>query len=284
MAPSRDSAAVPASASAKPNPLLLRVLSALVLAPVALALVWFGGLPFTLFLTLAAALMAREWSRMTARPQAGWTGVVLAAAAIAALGATAAGVPPGLSAAGLCAAALVLYGLARTAGVQAPIWLAAGVLAVGLPCVAFVWLRAVPDDGRVAVFWLLGVVWATDIGAYAAGRTVGGPRLAPRISPNKTWAGLLGGMLAAALVGGGSAALFGAGAWLEPALLGAGLAVVAQGGDLGESLTKRRFGVKDSGALIPGHGGLLDRVDGLLPTAPALAVLVWLEGGSVLGW
>jgi phosphatidate cytidylyltransferase len=86
------------------------------------------------------------------------------------------------------------------------------------------------------------------------------------------------------VVGGGGAAWFGAGAWLGPALLGAALAVVAQGGDLGESFAKRRFGVKDSGALIPGHGGLLDRVDGLLPTVPALAVLVWLKGGSVFGW
>jgi phosphatidate cytidylyltransferase len=89
----------------------------------------------------------------------------------------------------------------------------------------------------------------------------------------------------ATAVGGGGAAWFGAGgAWIGPALLGGVLAVVAQGGDLGESLAKRRFGVKDTGALIPGHGGLLDRVDGLLPTAPALALLVWLKGGSVFGW
>jgi phosphatidate cytidylyltransferase len=285
MAPSPGRAAVPAtSVTPTAHPLLARILSGLVLGPATLAVVWFGGPAFDLFLVLAGGLMAREWSRMTARDQAGWTGLALALMAIAALGATAAGVPPGQVVVGLLGGALVVYGLGRSGGVQAPIWLAAGVVSVGLPCVAFVWLRGVPEVGRAAVFWLFAVVWATDIGAYAVGRSVGGPRLAPRISPNKTWSGLLGGVLAAAVVGGGGAAWFGAGAWLGPALLGGGLAVVAQGGDLGESLAKRRFGIKDTGALIPGHGGLLDRVDGLLPTAPAMAMLVWLKGGSVFGW
>src|SRR5215468_347717 len=118
-------------------------------------------------------------------------------------------------------------------------------------------LRVVPDDGRVAVFWLLGIVWATDIGAYAAGRALGGPRLAPRVSPNKTWAGLAGGVVGAALAGAAVAAA-GSAPVGGLALAGGVLAVVAQAGDLGESLAKRRFGVKDTGTLIPGHGGLLD--------------------------
>jgi phosphatidate cytidylyltransferase len=285
MAPSPDRATVSATtAQPTPNPLRARILSALVAGPLALGLVWLGGLPFALFLALSTGLMAREWARLTARAQAGWSSLALALVAVAAVGATVAGVPPWQVALGLAGAAVVIYGLGRSGGVQAPIWLAAGALAIGLPCVAFVWLRLIPDDGRVAVFWLLGVVWATDIGAYAAGRGLGGPRLAPRISPNKTWAGLLGGMLAAAVVGGAGALVCGADGWAGPALLGGGLAVVAQGGDLGESLAKRRFGVKDTGAMIPGHGGLLDRVDGLLPTAPAMALLVWLKGGSVFGW
>jgi phosphatidate cytidylyltransferase len=149
---------------------------------------------------------------------------------------------------------------------------------------AIVWLRAQPDGGRSMVFWLLAVVWATDSGAYAVGRWLGGPRLAPRISPNKTWAGLLGGMASAALVGGLMAGVLGAAGLAVAALVGGGLAVVAQAGDLGESLVKRRFGVKDTGALIPGHGGLLDRVDGLLAATPVVALLVWMKGVGGVGW
>ena len=150
MAPSPDRPAGPATPVKSPgeltvkptaHPLLTRILSGLVLGPVTLAVVWFGGAAFALFLALAGGLMAREWSRMTARDQAGWTGTALALMAIAGLGATAAGVPPGQVAIGLLGGTLVVYGLGRTAGVQAPIWLAAGVVSVGLPCVAFVWLR-----------------------------------------------------------------------------------------------------------------------------------------------
>jgi phosphatidate cytidylyltransferase len=115
------------------------------------------------------------------------------------------------------------------------------------------------------VLWAMLVTWATDIGAYAAGRSIGGPKLAPAISPNKTWAGLAGGVVAAALVGWLAAGLD----WLPlgaPFLwLGAPMAVAAQLGDLYESWEKRRAGVKDSGSILPGHGGVLDRVDGLLP-------------------
>ncbi|WP_395832439.1 phosphatidate cytidylyltransferase, partial [Elstera sp.] len=134
--------------------------------------------------------------------------------------------------------------------------------------------------GREMVLWLRGVVWATDTGAYFVGRMIGGPRLAPTISPNKTWAGLIGGMAAAggigALIGtsvGGSGPLL--------ALLGAGLAVVAQTGDLAESALKRHAGVKDSGRMIPGHGGILDRVDGLMPVALVLVLLVAFFGWSL---
>ena len=134
-----------------------------------------------------------------------------------------------------------------------------------------------PAQGRDLVFWLLAVVWATDIGAYFAGRGIGGAKLAPAISPNKTWAGLIGGALAAALVGIIAARLLGSGA-IPLAVGGMALAVVAQGGDLLESWCKRRFGVKDSSHVIPGHGGILDRVDGLLAVFPAAFLYFWVVG------
>ena len=156
--------------------------------------------------------------------------------------------------------------------------LAAGAAYILIPCAALVWMRLSVENGFSVVIWVLAVVWATDIGAYVVGRTLGGARLAPVISPNKTWSGLIGGVIAAAASG----VLLGDVLALSPpafllALAGAGLAVIAQGGDLLESAIKRRRKVKDSGWLIPGHGGILDRVDGLLTAAPvaALTVMLW---------
>jgi phosphatidate cytidylyltransferase len=287
MAPSPAEAAAPTLPG---HPLRNRIVSALVLAPAALALVWLAdrspalALAFHAWIALAAGWMGHEWARLTGRNRSGPAGLLLMAGLVAAVGAMGLGAAPWHGLVGLAVAAAVVYGLARIEGVEAPGWLAAGALAIGAPCVAFAWLRQQPADGRTVVVWLLAVVWATDIGAYAVGRGVGGPRLAPRISPNKTWAGLLGGMVSAALAGGFVGAVVGGGPVLVGALGGGGLALVAQAGDLGESLAKRRFGVKDSGGLIPGHGGLLDRVDGLLATTPVVALAVWLKGGSVLGW
>jgi phosphatidate cytidylyltransferase len=150
-------------------------------------------------------------------------------------------------------------------------WSVPGLLVIGLACLGFLALRELPARGLTIVLWLILVVVATDVGAYAAGRRFGGPKLWPRVSPNKTWAGLGGGVLCAACTGAAVAVLTGGGMAGAAALLSAGLAVVAQGGDLVESAVKRRFGVKDAGRLIPGHGGLLDRLDGL--TAATLAVV-----------
>ncbi|HXP12806.1 MAG TPA: phosphatidate cytidylyltransferase, partial [Stellaceae bacterium] len=132
-------------------------------------------------------------------------------------------------------------------------------------------------------FWLLALVWASDIAAYAVGRALGGPKLAPRLSPNKTWAGFFGGLAGAGLVGVASASITHApAALLLPVSLALGLA--AQAGDLLESLAKRHYGVKDAGQLIPGHGGLLDRIDSLLAAALALGLLARLAGESPLLW
>jgi phosphatidate cytidylyltransferase len=145
-----------------------------------------------------------------------------------------------------------------------------GILYIGIPGFALVVLNWAWSE---LVLWLFFIVWATDIFAYFAGRSIGGPKLAPRISPNKTWAGLAGGIVGAAAVGGLAA-------WymqLEPVFMfvGGPMALLAQLGDLYESSVKRRRGVKDSGTILPGHGGVLDRLDGLLPAALATYALLW---------
>jgi phosphatidate cytidylyltransferase len=276
----------------------LRILSSLVLAPIAIGAVWFGW-PFLPIVTAAAAaVMAWEWSRLCRSGRSGAaasgamrigvvdlhpSGLILAAAVLAAVTAAtvaATGLGIGLSLAG---AAIVFLIAAREHGAH-PIWLASGVLWIALPCVLLLWLAQRDGSGRATLLWILTIVWATDIGAYTFGSRIGGPRLAPRWSPRKTWAGLLGGILCAALTGWAAALLLNGPAALPLVILSAGLAIVGQFGDLAESAAKRRFGVKDSSDLIPGHGGLLDRLDGLLAVIPAVAIVTAIRGGSVLAW
>lgn len=145
---------------------------------------------------------------------------------------------------------------------------------------ALLWLRHQPADGRETLVWIIAVIWATDIGGYVVGRAAGGAKLAPRISPGKTWSGLVGGMAWAALASAGCAWAFGLGHTVSLAVIGAALAVVGQMGDLLESAAKRQAGVKDSGSLIPGHGGLLDRVDGLMAVLVVVALVRLLVGGA----
>jgi phosphatidate cytidylyltransferase len=163
-----------------------------------------------------------------------------------------------------------------------PLCKVAGIFYVGIPCASLIWLRnlSFPDHthgGAEVVLFVMLCVWATDIGAYFTGRRVGGPKLAPSISPNKTWAGLGGGVVCAAIVGGICTSF----SPYPPSIiagidLGILLALVSQGGDLFESWLKRRVGAKDSGTLIPGHGGLLDRVDGMIFALPAFALLLYM--------
>lgn len=157
------------------------------------------------------------------------------------------------------------------------------VLAWTYGCAALVtllWLRHQPAFGRETVLWILVCIWATDIGAYFVGRAAGGAKLAPRISPGKTWSGLIGGMAWAAVASAALGYAFGLGETVLLAIAGAVLAVVGQAGDLLESAAKRRAGVKDSGNLIPGHGGLLDRVDGLMAVLVAVAIARLVAGGA----
>lgn len=255
-------------------PLRLRVASALVMVPVALGLTLLGSWPFALLVAAVLVAMAIEWRQLTRSAFAGRDGTLAAGAALAlALVAVLLGL---LGHAGTALAVLLLGAAASwLIGVLAggaSLWPPLGVLYLGLPGLALIWLRGLPEIGVQVLVWLLIVVWATDIVAYFAGRGLGGPRLAPVISPGKTWAGLLGGMLGAGLAGIAAAALVGSERLLQAGGLGAVLAIVAQLGDLAESALKRRAGVKDSGGLIPGHGGVLDRIDGLVFAAPALAL------------
>lgn len=260
--------------------LMLRIASAAVLLPVAIAAVAYGRPWFDALLALTAFLMAREWARMTGGGVKGAT-YLLAGVSLLLVLSLPFEVDGRILIGSLVAGTILLYGLARLSGAQTPKLLAFGLPAVVLPCAAFVWLRA--DYGVETVLWLMSIVWATDTGAFFFGRIIGGPKLAPKLSPNKTWAGLLGGMLSAGLVGAGVAAACGGSPFIL-APLAIVLAVISQGGDLGESALKRRFGVKDSGKIIPGHGGVLDRVDGLMPVAPLVALLILVSGRSIMEW
>jgi phosphatidate cytidylyltransferase len=253
------------------------VAAAAVLIPLVLAVVWLGGWWFAALLALAGALMAREWCTIvhpgSALQLALHLLAVLAAAVVSGL--------YGGVAALLCVAVIWLAAALhawRTMPLPS-LWTYAGVPYVALPLLALVSLRADPVYGLTAVVWLLVVVWSADTAAYAAGRGIGGPKLAPAMSPNKTWAGLVGAAFGAALAGGLAGGLAGL-PWLVPVvLIAALLGVVEQLGDLFESVLKRRHGVKDSGTLIPGHGGMLDRVDGLVAAALAAVVIGLVRWG-----
>lgn len=257
----------------RPGALTLRVLSALVLIPAALACLFAGAWPFAGLVALATCLMAHEWHALSTPQAAGGLTAASAVALVAAIGATAAGRLDLAVAAGACGIAAMAI-LARLRG-RCAAWPVLGLLYALVPALALVWLRGVDRVGTHLVLWLLLVVWAVDIGAYAVGRTIGGPKLAPRVSPGKTWSGLAGGAAAGALAAAAAGAWLGLGAPGALAALGAALALAEQAGDLAESAFKRRFGAKDSGRLIPGHGGLLDRLDGLVTVAPVVALLVW---------
>ena len=239
-------------------------MSASLLAPIVLACIWFGSAPFVVLIMLGAIGLTVEWVALCRLAADKWPGLLL---------------PLLVVVSGTCAAfgyvvpallVLLAGGAMMWWAVKRPLF-ASGILYVGLALVALLWLRGwSAADGRRMVFFVVLVVWASDIGAYVAGRLLRGPKLAPSLSPAKTWSGAVGGLVAAMVVG-----ELVAGRWTPAvALFAALLAIVCQAGDLLESGIKRHVGVKDSGRLIPGHGGLLDRLDGLLAAAPVAAIVV----------
>ncbi|MGQ9371405.1 phosphatidate cytidylyltransferase [Azospirillum sp. A39] len=271
--------APPPPAAGKAGDLKVRVLSALVLGPPVLAAVWAGGWVFRAVLAVTALLAVHEWIRMVAADRLGGAvpAALVAMAAVLAVHVVFGPVVAMLAAFALAGVVTATVGMGRwLSGFGVP-YVAAGVIALD-------WLRDSPLAGLGLFLFALLTVWATDIGAYAAGRSIGGPKLAPRISPKKTWAGLAGGILASALAGLAVALAVGAADPLLALVVGGCSAVVAQAGDLFESGVKRRFDVKDSGQLIPGHGGLLDRIDGLLVAAPVLALFHATVGAWLQWW
>jgi phosphatidate cytidylyltransferase len=254
-----------------------RFVAGMAMIVVAVAAAYLGEWPFRVLVLAAAAAMMLEWADMhrVARIWAYAGGVMLA------------GLLLGLSeylypvseallefesddlAPNLLAFGAVAIGALLLAAASRRVTMGLGILYVGLPSFALLSLSWVWE---VLVFWVFVVTWATDIFAFFAGRAIGGPKLAPRISPNKTWAGLVGGMAGAGLCGWLLASWF----EMEPVFLwiGAPMGLVAQIGDLYESWEKRRAGIKDSGKLLPGHGGVLDRLDGLLAVAIVTALLL----------
>ena len=259
-----------------------RIISAGVLAPAVLAIAYGGGPLFDLLIITVAALCGREWVRLVG-PEAGRLVAELSIGfLIAVLVVTrVAGVLPGALLLAVLSIALHLIVAARLPG--RPL-IALGVPYIGAGTMALLWLRHQPADGQCLTLWVLLVVWATDSGGYVVGRMIGGAKLAPRVSPNKTWAGAYGAIAAAGVLGVIVAWLCGARLPWFAGLVAIVLAVVAQAGDLWESAVKRRFGAKDSGALIPGHGGILDRVDGVIAAAPILAVFHATLGGMIVWW
>jgi phosphatidate cytidylyltransferase len=263
--------------SAKWGDLGVRALSAAVLIPAVLADVWAGGIWFHLFVALIGILMAQEWVKIVHDDNPLQFALHAAGAMCGAL------LPLDIGLAGGLVTIAVLTALSVIAAWReqpdGPAWRYLGVPYVSLPPIALVVLREDPVYGIAAIVLVMLMVWAADTLAYFSGRILGGPKLAPRISPKKTWAGMGGAMAGSAIAALCVGLFLGvAGLWML-LLVAALLAVVEQGGDLFKSAMKRRYGVKDSGRLIPGHGGVIDRVDGLVAVATAAALIGALRAG-----
>jgi len=255
--------------------LALRVCSALVLVPLAIGIAYLGGWPFALFWGAAAMGVLWEWIALVARSDQ--RSVLLTGGASLAL--AVALVATGHLLAAVVVLAMGAIGAASLALAERRTWVAGGIPYAGALALASIVLRADDEDGFLAMIFLFAIVWATDIGAYFVGRALGGPKLVPQVSPNKTWAGALGGLIASVVVAVAVAKVAALPALFALAMVAVVLSVFAQGGDLFESFLKRRFHAKDSGRLIPGHGGLMDRLDGFVSASAAAALIGLARGG-----
>jgi phosphatidate cytidylyltransferase len=255
--------------------LTLRVCSALVLIPLAVGTAYLGGWLFAIFWSLAAIGVFWEWTTLVAgsgrRPVVMVGGATLVVALALAAGGRLTGA--------VIVTTLGSIGMAAIAPVQERGWVAGGAPYAGAIGIAPIALRSDSEDGFVAMMLLFAIVWTTDIVGYFLGRMIGGPKLLPRVSPKKTWSGAISGLAAAVLAAIAVAKVAGLSGLFAIALVAAVLSCVSQAGDLFESRLKRRFGAKDSGHLIPGHGGLMDRLDGFVLAAAVAALIGILRGG-----
>ncbi len=255
--------------------LSLRVASGMAMAAVAILFAWLGGLPFALLWIAAAVVVAVEWQRIVhgghAMPAQALT---IAAALAAGAGAWFTSWPVLAAGFALAAPAALILGRGHAADTAAGVLYAAALAASVILC------RGGDGAGLAVILWLFAVVWGTDTCAYFAGRALGGPKLWPAVSPKKTWSGAIGGLLGGALLGLGALVAAGVPIKLPHVLLSLAFSVATQAGDLFESALKRRYDVKDAGSIIPGHGGVMDRLDGFI-FAAALAASVGVVRGGI---
>ena len=258
---------------------MLRVLSAAGLAALALGATFFSPWTFLALVVAGGGVVAWEWGRLTRGTDFDAT-TLISATSVAVISISVA-MNRAAYAILLLAAAVAAIAFSRDKSFSRP-WAIAGLFYAALPAAALMWLRNDEAFGAAAIIYLFAVAWTTDTASYAAGRLIGGPKLAPGISPQKTWSGFIAGILAPSLVGYIAARMLETGSALWLLLVSMALAIACQFGDLLESWVKRRFGAKDSSQLIPGHGGLLDRIDGLMMAA-VLAGLIALRDPSAPG-
>jgi len=248
--------------------LKLRLVSGAGLAAIAFGLAYAGLLPFAALVLVCALVISWEWGRLV-RGAAFDLGYFLHAAAVTAAIVLAAKGYAALAVAVLATAAITLLPLYFGRGARLS---ALGVFYVGLPAVALLWLRSDEPYGFLAVLLIFAIVWTADTAAFAAGRAIGGPKLWPKVSPKKTWAGLTGALLAGGVAAVAFAVIAGDLSPIRLLLVGLALSFVAQAGDLAESALKRLFGLKDASDLIPGHGGFMDRMDSIVAVAVVAAL------------
>ena len=259
---------------AKKNNLLIRILSALIMLPLAVLIILKGGMAFLILISLLTVLILSEWNGICEKKPLSWLFAVQALCALLLIYQL--NIESSFIWISFVSSLISIMAIALLIKAKM-IWAVTGFLYAIIPSASFLLIEK--QFGGVLVLWMMIVIWSMDTGAYFAGKNIGGPKMSPKISPNKTWSGLIGGAIAAILIGGiygfymqdQNISLFSDATIL---LLLSGLfAILSQMGDLAESAVKRKFSVKDSGSIIPGHGGVMDRVDGVLFVAPAVLIV-----------